>query len=58
MMPTAPSCAAAPASAARLTQIPAVRNAAVIAIGYGLVFLAAGTLVALTGAIAVQREPK
>ncbi len=28
------------------------------AIGYGLVFLAAGTLVALVGAIAAQREPR
>ena len=36
----------------------AVEQQGDFAIGYGLVFLAVGTLVALTGAIAAQREPK
>lgn len=36
----------------------AVEQQGDFAIGFGLVFLAAGTLVALTGAVAVQREPK
>ncbi|MEU0881658.1 hypothetical protein ABZ345_23855 [Lentzea sp. NPDC005914] len=36
----------------------AVEQQGDFAIGYGLVFLAVGTLVALTGAIAAQREPE
>ncbi|MET9633902.1 hypothetical protein ABZX92_41260 [Lentzea sp. NPDC006480] len=36
----------------------AVEQQGDFALGYGLVFLAAGTLVALTGAIAAQKEPK
>ncbi|MEV6242809.1 hypothetical protein [Lentzea sp. NPDC051838] len=36
----------------------AVEQQGDFAIGYGLVFLAAGTLAALTGAIAAQKEPR
>ncbi|MDT7789459.1 MAG: hypothetical protein QOF58_7878 [Pseudonocardiales bacterium] len=36
----------------------AVEQQGDFAIGYGLVFLAAGTLVALTGAVAAQKEPR